>query len=204
MSDHDFEMLKKRLADCEPTVSESLAGDVLRDVEVVLLAQEMNLNPCTGRAVSPRPPLSTSKRFSAQVHCTKKSRCLTTLLGASLGLLIGITLALAISGNREKQIVYVEVPIERESQTLQKPDRTQADTPFMSARAISASANPDSVAFAEIDRLIEETIEQKRQIVIPDSLRSHHADRRYVSSSGTISPDPNRLLLQRELLEQYQ
>ena len=194
MSDHNNESLQKRLAPCEPWISESLADDVLRDVDAVLNS----------------PKQRKSQRFNAQVHCTKKSRCRSTflgvILGVSLGLLIGVTITLAMLGHRGQQIVYVEVPVETplekpaETETPpQKPERTHN---YGHSQLARAETNREPIS--ELDRLIEETIAHKQRIVIPDSLRSQYVEHRYTSSAGTILPDQNLLLLQRELLENYQ
>lgn len=187
MNHNEIETLKKQLSNCEPLVSESLTDEVLRDVEAVLSSPKQRL----------------PKHFNTQLHCTKKSRCRSTffgtILGASLGLLIGVTLAIFIIGHREKEIVYVEAPVKKETQPSPKKDRTNNSDRFLLAQADS---NRETVS--EIDKLIEETLEQKRRIVIPESLRSQYVQRCYVASSVTISPDQSLLLLQRELLECYQ
>lgn len=191
--DHDFESLKKSLASCEPLVSESLADDVLRDVDAVLSS----------------PKQHGPQRFNAQVHCTKKSRYRATFLGlalgASLGLLIGVTLTFVAFGSREGRIVYVEVPVETQPQSPQKRESRPIPEPDIDRydRSLIARADTTDEPFPEIDRLIEETIAHKQRIVIPDSLRSQYVERRYASSPCTFPPDQNLLLLQRELLEHY-
>mgnify|MGYP000877073692 CR=1 FL=1 len=69
MNHNEIETLKKQLSNCEPLVSESLADEVLRDVEAVLSSPKQRL----------------PKHFNTQLHCTKKSRCRSTFFGTILG-----------------------------------------------------------------------------------------------------------------------
>jgi len=194
---HELETLKKLLTASEPVVSESLAADVLRDVEAVL---------------APR-------HFNTRVHCTKKSRCRSTLLGivlgTSLGLLIGVTLTWAWFGStfssNGRQIVYVEVPVE----TIQQDHPEPHDEPRNEQRparqreyreyddTLIARAERQNVPLSEIDRLIETTIEQRRQIKLPEGLGGHYTAQ-YSVSPAAVLPDRNTLLLQRELLNTFQ
>ena len=183
---HNIDTIKQRLTSHEPVISESLAGDVLRDVDAIL----------------------TPRRFNARVHCTKKSRCRAmfwgTLLGTSLGLLLGVTLTGIWFGHTGRQIVYVPVPVER---PVEKPVETQKpQRPATHEREFGdlliARKEPDS----EIDRLIEMTLEQRRQIKIPESLGGQY-DRHYAQhhvSAAVFQPDQSLMMLQRELLDAFQ
>jgi len=192
---HELETLKKRLTSCEPVVSESLAADVLRDVEAVL---------------APR-------RFNTRVHCTKKSRCRSTLLGivlgTSLGLLIGITLTWLLFSSTGQQIVYVQIPVETMQQDRPKPEPRDEQRPVRQREyreyddTLIARAERQNVPLSEIDRLIETTIEQRRQIKLPEGLGGHYTAQysaQHYVSPAVVLPDRNMLLLQRELLNTFQ
>ena len=186
---HEIDELQQRLTSFEPVISESLAGDVLRDVDAAL----------------------TPRRFNARVHCTKKSRCRSTLLGillgSSLGLLIGVTLTWALIVSAGPQIVYREMPVENTAELpagqpveLPKPERPVRvrNHDNIYDNTLIARLEPTS----EIDRLIDMTIEQRRQLKFPESL-GYYTAQRYVSPAVAL-PDRNMLLLQRELLEAFQ
>ncbi len=184
MTQYDPETLKKLLASREPAISESLAGEVMRDIDA---------------ALAPRP-------FNARVHCTKLSRSRATLwgllLGASLGLLIGVTLTWVLPGLGGRQIVYVEAPVPP-SVEPQTPDRPEPRRESGHGDAMIARAERTVVPMSEIDRLIEETLEQRRKINIPEYAGGQYVDRRFVPPD-TFRPDQSLTLLKRELLETYQ
>jgi len=181
---HTIETIEQWLKSCEPVVSETLAGDVLRDVDTVLA----------------------SRRFNAQVHCTKKSRCRATLvgilLGTSLGLLIGVMLTWVSLDQTGRQIVYVEVPVE-----TTKPEPHNELRPVRERRmddTVLARAERQVVPMSEIDRLIEATLEQRRQIKLPEGLGGQYVAQHYARHDVSIVPNGGLMMLQRELLEAFQ
>ena len=190
---HEIDELQQRFASFEPAISETLAGDVLRDVDAALM----------------------SRRFNARVHCTKKSRCRFTLLGivlgTSLGLLIGVTLTWAWFGSAGPQIVYLESPRELPDELpaeLPAGQPVETPKPERPVRERNDAATYDNSLIArlelpmEIDRLIDVTIEQRRQLKFPEGL-GYYTAQNYVSPAAAL-PDRNMLLLQRELLEAFQ
>jgi len=196
---HEIEQLKQRLASCEPVISETLADEVLRDVNVAL-------TPC---------------RFHARLHCTKKSRCRSTflgiLLGTSLGLLIGFTLPWVWHGSAGQQIVVVEVPVatpipkqQPEQQTEQQPEQQDEQKPLRERptrqydATYLARAERQFLPVTDIDRLIDQTIAQRQQIQFPEGIGGQYAVPRLTAYHVSDTPDYGRMMLQRELLESFQ